>query len=118
MFPSGLPGLALLLLRMSAVLALLSNSHLAGNQLSVWISAGAILVSLTLSIGWLTPISAATALALHVFVWAHLDHLGVLGVPGALVVLLDLLALAMIGPGAYSIDGYRYGRRMLVLPPG
>jgi hypothetical protein len=114
MFPRGLPGLALLLLRTSAALALLLNCHLARDPLSVWIFAGAILISLTLCIGWLTPICAATALAMHLVVWAHLDHVGVLTI---LVVLLDLLALALIGPGAYSIDGYRYGRRVLVLPP-
>ena len=36
--------------------------------------------------------------------------------PTALVC-LDALALALMGPGAYSIDSYRFGRRVVVLPP-
>ena len=30
---------------------------------------------------------------------------------------LDALALVLIGPGAYSIDARRFGRRLVVLPP-
>jgi hypothetical protein len=30
---------------------------------------------------------------------------------------LDALALALVGPGAYSVDSYLFGRRLIVLPP-
>jgi hypothetical protein len=30
---------------------------------------------------------------------------------------LSALALVMLGPGAYSIDARRFGRRVVVLPP-
>jgi hypothetical protein len=34
-----------------------------------------------------------------------------------LVPAIDALALALLGPGAYSLDSRRYGRRVVVLPP-
>jgi uncharacterized membrane protein YphA (DoxX/SURF4 family) len=30
---------------------------------------------------------------------------------------IDALALALLGPGAYSLDSRRFGRRLVVLPP-
>jgi hypothetical protein len=33
------------------------------------------------------------------------------------VLSLDALALALLGPGAYSVDSRRFGRRLVVLPP-
>jgi hypothetical protein len=33
------------------------------------------------------------------------------------VAILDALALALLGPGAYSVDAYRFGRRIVVPPP-
>jgi hypothetical protein len=35
----------------------------------------------------------------------------------AAIAILNALALALIGPGAYSIDARRFGRRIVVLPP-
>jgi hypothetical protein len=35
----------------------------------------------------------------------------------ALLMCLDAVALALLGPGAYSIDSYRFGRRVVVLAP-
>jgi len=32
------------------------------------------------------------------------------------VVIVDALALALLGPGAYSIDARRFGRRLVELP--
>jgi len=33
------------------------------------------------------------------------------------MICFDALALALLGPGAYSLDAYRYGRRLITLPP-
>ncbi len=35
----------------------------------------------------------------------------------AIVVSLDVIALALLGPGAYSIDSFRFGRHLVVVPP-
>jgi uncharacterized membrane protein YphA (DoxX/SURF4 family) len=64
--------------------------------------------------GFLTPIVAILALLFHLIAWSSLsiDSVGMTA-----VALLDALAVAMLGPGAYSIDAYRFGRRVVVLPP-
>jgi putative oxidoreductase len=114
MFPRGLPGLALLLLRVSTVLALLLNCYINRSEISGWIQLAAVLLALSLCIGFLTPIAASTALLFHVLVWFSIAGISS---PALIVVALDALALALLGPGAYSIDGYRFGRRVVVLQP-
>jgi putative oxidoreductase len=114
MFPRGLPGLALLLLRASAAIALLFNCYLHRSDVSGWIQPVVLLISLALCAGLLTPIAAIAALLSHGLIWANADDIRVVV---AVVVTLDALALAMLGPGAYSIDGFRFGRRVVVIPP-
>lgn len=114
MFPPGLPGLALLLARASVALALLLTDYGHRHVLSGWIHGAAILISVALSVGCLTPIAAAVALVFHALLWfiAGVDSAAV-----AVIFALDAIALALLGPGAYSIDSYRFGRRLVVLPP-
>jgi putative oxidoreductase len=114
MFPRGLPGLALLLLRVSTVLALLLNCYVNRSEISTWIQLAAILLALSLCAGFLTPIAASAALLFHVLVWFLI---GGISSPALIVVVLDALALALLGPGAYSIDSYRFGLRVVVLQP-
>ncbi|HKR34722.1 MAG TPA: hypothetical protein VJT10_07780 [Steroidobacteraceae bacterium] len=116
MFPPGLPGLALLLLRASVAIALLLDSYAHGAALPGWVHGTAILISLVVSVGYLTPIVAAAALVLHAIVWFVIAA-GVDAAAVAIVLSLDALALALLGPGAYSLDSHRFGRRRLVLPP-
>ena len=35
----------------------------------------------------------------------------------ALFILVLAIALALVGPGAFSLDGYLFGRREIVIPP-
>ena len=71
-------------------------------------------VSLAVATGCLTPIAAMFALAAHALLWSDLSNAGAVQ---AVVVALDAIALAVLGPGAYSFDSYRFGRRVVVLPP-
>jgi hypothetical protein len=114
MFPSGLPGLALLLVRASVALALLFTDYGLRHVLPGWVHGIAIVISGALSLGYLTPVAAATALAFHGLLWfaAGVDNAAV-----SVIFALDAIALALLGPGAYSIDSYRFGRRLVVLPP-
>jgi hypothetical protein len=73
----------------------------------------AILLALALSVGYQTPVAAVIGILFHGLVWAHL---GIGSVAEVVVVSLDAAALALLGPGAYSVDSYRFGRRVLVLP--
>lgn len=114
MFPPGLPGLALLLLRASVAIALLAECYSRQRDLSGWIQAAIILVSLASSLGYLTPIVAVMSLVLHTLIWSGL---GFGNAAVATMICLNAMALALLGPGAYSIDYYRFGRRQVILPP-
>jgi hypothetical protein len=116
MFPPGPPGLALLLLRISVALALLFDSYAHRDALPGWVHGTAILISLVVSVGYLTPIAASTALVLHAIVWFAVGGGGDATFVAA-VLALDAVALALLGPGAYSLDSRRFGRRLVVLPP-
>jgi hypothetical protein len=111
MFPPGLPGLALLLLRASVVAAVLLEvrPHLPG-----WATGASVLLSIWLCAGYLTPVAAGVAFVFHAVVWLYMgiDSIGV-----GVIATFDALALALLGPGAYSIDSYRFGRRVVLLPP-
>jgi hypothetical protein len=114
MFPAGWPGVALLLLRASVAIALLLESLAHRHGLSVWITGASLLAGAALCAGFFTPIAAAIALGLHVWIWWTLS-VGTMA--SATVVSLDALALSLLGPGAYSIDSRRFGRHVVVLPP-
>ena len=114
MFPAGLPGLALLLLRVSAAVALVTETYLNQQHLALWIQASAAIISLALSAGYLTPIVAILSVLLHGVIWAGS---GIEGAAWAVIVSLDAIGLALLGPGSYSVDSYLFGRRVVVLPP-
>jgi hypothetical protein len=114
MFPRGLPGLALLLLRVSVALTVLISVYIREMELATWILAAAWLLGLLLVVGFLTPFLAVIAVAALL--------LSLPGLTGSLagfigVSALNALALALLGPGAYSIDASRFGRRIVDLPP-
>jgi hypothetical protein len=114
MFPPGLPGVALLLLRESVAVASVAASYSQGHDMASTSHAAAILIATVLSLGFLTPIVVIADLALHALIW--ISH-GIDSVALAGMVVFDAIALALLGPGAYSIDCYRFGRRVVVLPP-
>jgi hypothetical protein len=112
MFPTGLPGLALLLLRVSVAIAAVLSIYAA--DAPHWLQGSAILVAAGLLAGYLTPFVAGFAIVLQVLIWfgAGFDT-----TTWAAVVSLDAIALTLVGPGAYSVDAYLFGRRVVVLPP-
>jgi hypothetical protein len=112
MFPPGLPGLALLLLRLSVAIALLLQDYAYRDALPIWVHGTAILIAIVVAAGYFTPIAAAAALAYHMLMAMELSAVAVTLVP-----VIDALALALLGPGAYSVDSRRFGRRVVVLPP-
>jgi hypothetical protein len=114
MFPPRWPGFALLLLRGSVATAVLLEGYSHRQGWSGWMLSALALLSACLFAGFLTPIMATLALSAHVLVWSNL---GIDAVGMTAITLLDALALVWLGPGAYSIDAYLFGRRVIVLPP-
>ena len=115
MFPQGGPGFALLLLRVAVVAALVMSPAihpgLSSNRL---LFGGVLLVSLSLTIGFLTPFLSVLAGALSIAALV-IGPNPVNLIDGVLV--LNAGALALLGPGAYSLDARLFGRRVTVLPP-
>jgi hypothetical protein len=119
-FPSGCPGFALLLLRfgvggtgsLQSVLLIAATHHVESGTL---IAAFAIITSLALMLGLLTPI--ATALLCLGALAATIDS----GIAGYLPLFESSIAriefivisaaLICLGPGAFSLDARLYGRR-------
>jgi uncharacterized membrane protein YphA (DoxX/SURF4 family) len=70
--------------------------------------------SLLLCLGMLTPIVSIIACAFELttlFATAHTD------VRFVALLSLNAVAIALLGPGAYSLDARLFGRREIVFPP-
>lgn len=67
-----------------------------------------------IGVGYLTPIAAASALLLHGSIWFGA---GIDSAAWAIIVAFNGIALALLGPGAYSLDSRLCRRRLVVLPP-
>jgi putative oxidoreductase len=109
-FPNSLPGAGLLLLRLcDGLLLLVHSSILSGFNMSLeglaqLVAAGA--GSLIL-LGLATPFAAAIGAVAVLCTAAPLENRIVLAATGA--------SLALLGPGAWSIDARLYGRRRIDL---
>jgi uncharacterized membrane protein YphA (DoxX/SURF4 family) len=111
MFPEGLAGAGLLLLRISCALATGATVRLIA-PLPLWVEAGVVTLAIGLLVGVLTRPAAIAAVALQVFVGFAVGAVLIWLVAS---MALALSALAMTGPGAYSIDARLFGRRVITL---
>ena len=117
-FPSGAPGIGLLLLRVAVGVALVGHGvQLLGRGagstgVGVAVIGGVfIVVGLAFLTGALTPAAAglgATLVASLV--------LGPAPAPAPVLLLVMVAALGLLGPGAYSVDARLFGRREIEVP--
>lgn len=112
MFPGGIPGIALILLRLGVTASLwqpLLEGALAPGALRFF---ALILISVLLLIGLATPLVGTMAIfALITGCDPSRLHLAISA--GALIQGVPALSLALIGPGAFSVDARLFGRRVL-----
>jgi hypothetical protein len=111
-FPGGSPGFGLLLLRVSVAVALFAHgaTYLVDSRSNPGKWAIGALVALTgglLVLGVLTPLSSAVAAATALLFGT--------GLP-TLLIMLTATALALLGPGAFSVDAALFGRREISFP--
>jgi uncharacterized membrane protein YphA (DoxX/SURF4 family) len=125
-FPGGWPGIALLLLRAALGIALsIQGGFYLGDPdptPATWCAGLATLAAGTsLSIGFLTPLASALAGLSAIGVGFSLT-------PACARTLFDaklpiifavtmLVAIFLLGPGAFSVDAQLFGRREIIIPP-
>jgi uncharacterized membrane protein YphA (DoxX/SURF4 family) len=143
-FPGRWPGVGLLLLRaavgvwaaIEGVVYLLDVGGVSGgagvsataspNGDPVWwvvvvaMGAVALLCGAALLIGFLTPIAALVVAVLsggRALSWIPAVTLASDAHAGAWFMMIVALGIFFLGPGAYSLDSYLFGRREIIIPP-
>lgn len=111
-FPAGIPGLALATLRLSAALwVAVAAVHVSSTSTLETAVLG--LLSSGLVVGFSTRlISGACAVGATICA-AAIESFASICVVGTV---FEMIALTLIGPGAYSVDAAMYGRRTIHLP--
>jgi hypothetical protein len=112
MFPRAAPGVALVLLRLSVAATFWTNGPRAcAIHLPRWVDPGVFALALLIVGGLLTPVAAALGAIVEAVSVVCAGDFGV----AALAPVAAAAALALIGPGGYSIDAWIFGRRVVVV---
>jgi hypothetical protein len=110
MFPNGKAGFGLLILRLVVAVALVSYPRLCAGRESELLLALSRIAAVLILVGWYTPLAALSAALISVVsLWVCREF-----EVNALVIAI-LVAVGLLGAGAYSVDARLYGRRRLVV---
>lgn len=112
MFPVGWPGLGLLLLRFAVAVSTAAIAYRPDHHTSYWMLVFTGLSVVGLCVGTWTPVSSALALAIQLSSSAIWPDAPAFRLVGAMIT----VALLLLGPGAYSIDARRFGRKVVKIP--
>lgn len=113
MFPTGGPGIALLVLRVALAVMLVAGiaGKLTGLGPTGSIAAPAV-VAIALCLGFFTPAVSLLAIVLEIATWVTtggpIEAVHVCAV-------LNAITLSLLGPGSYSVDARLFGRRQVIL---
>ncbi len=117
MFPTGRPGIALLLLRVAlSAMLLVSVPGRLSNPDFPWILLPLWAAMIALCVGLCTPVACLLCVAFEAAAWPR-GGAPVEEASHACAILIGV-ALAMLGPGGYSLDARLFGRRQVIFPPG
>jgi hypothetical protein len=111
MFPTGLPGSGLLILRVTVAAMVVTGANLGrGSFLSIWEVFGGFIALGFLCLGLLTPVCCVLSLLLE----GAALYSGS-GLHGSLLIFSAFLTLSVsvLGPGAISLDSRMFGRRRI-----
>ncbi len=124
-FPSDWPGVGLLLLRVLVACSLIAQSigyvQMPNRSLVAWgLAALTFAGGVFLLIGLMTPFMAVLVAAggiAAVLSWIPLpDHALSYSYPAILNLIVLSIAIALLGPGAFSLDARMFGRREITIP--
>lgn len=112
MFPAGFPGIGLISLRLVVSLQLLYFAYVDAADFEQWTIVISLLFALLLCIGVLTPVVAV--------LWALICIFRLLAATptqwsSLIIAIGNAVTLALLGPGAYSLDARLFGRRLVRL---
>jgi uncharacterized membrane protein YphA (DoxX/SURF4 family) len=115
MFPTGLPGIGLIAIRVTVAAMLLVDGSLYGVPQSMGRAIGSLVAAVCLVFGIPTPYAAGFAGCIEFWCLCTRDNVDQFHLIAAIVV---TLALSVLGPAAYSVDNKIFGRRLVNLPRG
>lgn len=107
-FPGGAAALGLLLLRLTVAIPLLANTH--RTSAPAWELIGVGLLAAGLLCGFRARLLATICCL------AALTDATAGGILPLTVRMLDAFALALLGPGSWSVDALLFGRKTIVVP--
>ena len=125
-FPDGWPGIGLLILRGGAAVVLIAHgaacfTYTRAATWGTWaVGALTVLIGALILIGFATPLAGAVAAlvsAASAASWLPSPTPNALGagVSGGLLIVVTA-AIALLGPGALSVDAALFGRREITIP--
>jgi len=123
-FPGSRPGVGLLLLRIvvgggAAIQGVVYLRHVSEPGVLIWIVAAlAVVTGLAVLAGFATPVSGIVAGLTTCTIVTALAPPGASGLIhrlAALILTVDAAALALLGPGALSMDARLFGRREIII---
>ena len=114
-FPDRSAGVALLILRLAVAAALVSGARFSPGPGTEALLALSRVAAVLILLGWYTPPAAVSAALVSLCsFWVCREARGDALAVNALMIAI-LIAIGLLGAGAYSVDARLYGRRRLVV---